>query len=201
MSRTVLGWWFSNSDMRLGYGDGRLCEDGVTHRVSCKPILCEQGLHAATSIRDALMYAAGPVIWRVALIGTVLHGNDKMVAGQRRYLWHVDGEELLRRFSRMCALDVIDLWDAPAVVVRYLQTGDDSLRQAAYEASAWDNAWARASASALARASAWDRDSTWDRASAWDRARASASASQRRRLTSMVVAAHRKGDGDGERGE
>jgi hypothetical protein len=45
-------------------------------------------------------------------------------------------DEKWRLFTRQCALDVIDLWDAPAVVRQYLETGDESLR-----ASAWDAAW------------------------------------------------------------
>lgn len=35
-------------------------------------------------------------------------------------------------FVRMCALRVIHLWDAPEIVIRYLNTGDESIRDEAH---------------------------------------------------------------------
>lgn len=63
---------------------------------------------------DAFLHATGPVLHKV--------GTGK-----------VDATELLREFSRWCALQVIDMWDAPDVVRKYLETGDDSLRVEACE--------------------------------------------------------------------
>jgi len=40
-------------------------------------------------------------------------------------------EKQQRKFACDCALDVIDEWDAPEVVVRYLKTQDESIREAA----------------------------------------------------------------------
>jgi hypothetical protein len=104
----VHGWWFSNSHGRLGYEDRQKASIGVTHTVDTQPVLCRHGLHASKNILDAFKYADGPVAWRVALGGTVVHGEDKLVATQRTYLQggHPIGNAL-RKFIRLCALDVI----------------------------------------------------------------------------------------------
>ena len=69
---------------------------------------------------------------------TVLESN-----GLDDTLWclcAVNGHEKeIRRFACDCALDVIHLWDAPPIVKKYLETGDEKLRDAA-----WDAAWGAA---------------------------------------------------------
>ena len=93
---------------------------------------------------DALNYATGPIVWRVEMGGEIVDRGDKVCASERTYLkGGVDASDTLRKFARLCALDVIDLWTAPDVVVRYLKTGDESIRDAARDA-AWDAAWAPA---------------------------------------------------------
>lgn len=52
-----------------------------------------------------------------------------------------DPSETLGRFARFCALDVIHLWEAPEVVLNYLRTGDESLKEIAWEAAV-AGAWA-----------------------------------------------------------
>ena len=178
--KRIKAWYFSRGSKRLGYNDDRLIRKGRTHRIKGEPEACHQGLHGSKRIIDALQYAPGPVIWRVELSGDMDIQDDKIAAQERKYLWGFDATHILRRFARRSALDVIDLWDAPDIVVRYLKTGDESIR-----AAAWDAAWA------AAWAAAWDaaRDAAW--AAAWDAARAAAWAAardkQNRRLTSMVV--------------
>jgi len=49
--------------------------------------------------------------------------------------WFSDVTLVLRLFARHCALDVIDLWNAPDVVIEYLKTGDDNLRIKARDAA------------------------------------------------------------------
>jgi hypothetical protein len=50
----------------------------------------------------------------------------------------IDALPLLRAFSRRCALGVVHFWDAPDIVRRYLETGDESLMdQAAKLATKW----------------------------------------------------------------
>ena len=79
---------------------------------------------------------------------TVLESN-----GLDDALWclrAVNGHEKeIRRFACDCALDVIHLWNAPPIVKRYLKTGNEKLRDAA-----WDAAWAAAGAAAWAAAGA-----------------------------------------------
>ncbi|MCB7127908.1 MAG: hypothetical protein J3T61_00015, partial [Candidatus Brocadiales bacterium] len=100
---------------------------------------------------------------------------------ERTVLWRLDIEDLLRDFTRRCALDVVDLWDAPDVVVRYLKTGDESLRDAA-RAAARD-------AKDAARAAA--RDAKDAAGAAARAAKDAAGAEQNRRLTSMIMAARK----------
>jgi hypothetical protein len=206
-------WHFVGAELR----DGRpVPADGETLVHDGPLVMCESGLHASRRLIDALQYAPGSTVCRVELGGEIIQGDDKLVARERTILWRVDADTILRDFARRCALDVIHLWAAPAVVREYLTTGDESLR-----AAAWDEAWdaARAAARAAARTAARDaaRAEAWDaaRAAAWaaartaartaardaawaearDAARAAARAAarvrQNQRLTAMVSAARR----------
>jgi hypothetical protein len=151
--------------------------DGEWLRVDPDRIeLCSHGLHASLDPFDALQYAPGPNLAIVELSGRVVQGDDKLVASERRIIARIDATDLLRTFARQCALDVIDMWDAPAVVRQYLETGDESLRKAA-----------RAAVRDAARAAARDavvrdavRDAARDaaRAAAWAAAWASEAASR-----------------------
>jgi hypothetical protein len=177
-------WYFSGEDKRLRYGDAREIVLGETHTIEGAPELCERGLHGSTKIIDALGYAPGPIVWRVELSGDMDIGSDKIAAQSRTYIdGGVNIEHILRKFARKCALDVVNLWDAPDIVVEYLKTGDEGLRAAARDAArdaawaAWDAArdaaWAARDADRDAvRAAAWDaaRDAAWD--AAWAAARA-----------------------------
>jgi len=192
---------------RLGYGDGREIRVGETLTVEGDPVLCRYGLHASARILDALRYAQSDklALCRVTLGGAVAHGNDKSAATERTVTAMIDAEAtdaLLREFARWCALQVIPLWDAPDVVRQYLETGDESIRAAAWDA-AWDAAWAAAWAAArnaardaardAARAAAWDAARDAARAAAWDAARdaawAAAWAAQEEQVRRMFDAA------------
>jgi hypothetical protein len=175
---------------------------------------CSSGLHASRRLIDALSYAPGGMLHRVEIGGTMLpHGGDKHAASRRRALWSLDATAVLLRFARREALDVAHLWDAPEIVLRYLRTGDASIRTAAGTAAldaartaagaaartaagaaagaaartaAGDAAWAvaRTAAGAAARTAA--GDAAW--AAAGDAAWAVARGRQNRRITSMVMA-------------
>ena len=43
----------------------------------------------------------------------------------------IDIAPVMDRFLRWCALQVIGKWDAPAVVIEFLETGDESMRDSA----------------------------------------------------------------------
>ena len=168
-------WWFDNNGGKLRYGDGRIIRAGRTLKVKGDLELCRHGLHGSDRLLDALKYARSSILWRVDLGGEILHGDDKACAAERTHLWKMDIEDILRDFARRCALDVVHLWDAPDLVVRFLKTGDESLRDAARDAAR----------DAVARAAAWAaRDAAW---AAGDAAWAAAWDDQNKRLTAMVV--------------
>lgn len=156
--KPILGWYFSENNKRLRYGNNRVIRPGITHKVKfpcvvegvryTEPTLCCAGVHASKRIIDALSYAPGNYVWRVELSGDVVIDSDKIVAKERKYLWGYNADEVLQLFSRRCALDVIHLWNAPDVVVLYLKTGDETIRDVARVAA---SEAARAAASEAAQ--------------------------------------------------
>ena len=196
MSKTVQAYHFTN-----GYHlrDGQLLETGREYVFDGEPVMCKCGYHASRHVFDALSYAPGPILSRVECKEITDECGDKIVCRRRRVIATIDATKILQKFARMCALDVIHLWDAPDVVVRYLKTGDESLRDAARSAAwaarsaAWDAmsaAWSAAMdvAWSAAWAAVWDaRSAAWDtgatardaamsaaRSAAWAAARAAA---------------------------
>ena len=99
-SEKWIGWHFADESETLRYGDGRKIVVGETHTVNCKPVLCEQGLHASKTVLEALQYAPGPILYWVELSGIVVHGADKSVANKRKYLARINANDLLRAFAR-----------------------------------------------------------------------------------------------------
>jgi hypothetical protein len=93
--------------------------------------LCESGLHFSRHPFDALLWAPGATLCLVEVEDIVEEMADTGVCRRRQIVRRIDATELLRGFIRWCALQVIHLWDAPDVVRRYLETGDESLRAAA----------------------------------------------------------------------
>ena len=155
--------------------DGRpIPADGEWLEHTGKVVICKSGLHASWHPFDALQYAPGKTLCLVEVEGVVSEQSDKLVCRRRRIVKRIDSEALTREFARWCALQVIELWDAPDVVRQYLTTGDEKI---------WAAAWA------AARDAAWDaaRDAAW--AAAWDAAWAARRDAQRDRFKKMVDAA------------
>ena len=144
-------------------------------------VMCASGLHASPTPWDALHYAPGATLCEVQMDGEILHETDKVVARRRQIVRRVDLTDVCRAFARSEALRVIHLWNAPEIVRRYLETGDETIRAAARDA-AWDAAWD--AARAAARAAAWAAA----RAAAWDAARAR----QNLTLSNMLIRAHKE---------
>ena len=221
----VKAWHFMRDNRRLGFGDDRLMRKGATlvHRGPLK--MCVSGLHGSISILDALQYSPGNIICRVEMSGEIEFDSDfdsdKLVAERRKCIWWVDGERLLWKFARLCVLDVVHLWTPPAVVLKYLRTGDETIKAAAWAAAggavrdaAGDAAGAAAGGAARAAAwgavgaaaggaawvAAWAAAGAAARAAAWGAARVAAGGAarvaagvkQKRRLERMVYAARRK---------
>jgi len=149
----MIGYHFTSDKLRNGNPIPPIGE-WLIHEGDIVP--CVSGLHASEHPFDALAYAPSEMLHLVELDGDLIsHGDpiDKWVGRRRKIIKTINATELLRKFARWCALQVIDLWDAPDVVKRYLETGDESLRAAA-GAAARDAAGA--AASDAARAAAWD---------------------------------------------
>jgi hypothetical protein len=122
--------------------------------------MCESGLHASRHPMDALQYAPGATLCLVECDGIVAEGHDKLACRRRRIVKRIDATELLWKASRQFALSVIQLWNAPVVVREFLETGDETKRDAAGDAAgaaAWAAAWAAVGAAAgdAAGAAAW----------------------------------------------
>jgi hypothetical protein len=182
---TILAWHFIGTD-RLMAHTGTPIVAGETYRVDGPVILCEHGLHASERIIDALYFAPGPIVCRVAMSGEIVTGDNKCAATKRRVIWMDDATDILRAFARQCAMDVAHLWDMPDVVRQYLTTGDESRRDAAWAAAkdaAWAAAWAAARDAAWAAAWSAARAAAW--AAAWDAAWAAARDAARDEINSV----------------
>lgn len=202
----TLAWHFVSDTLRDG---SPVPPDGEKLVYGGKIELCIAGFHASKQIMDALGYAPGNTICRVKIGGEIIHGHGKLVASERTIIGRVDGDDILREFSRKCALDVIHLWDAPEMVVQFLETGDESLKDAAWDAGA--RAAARNAAWNAARDAAWNaawpsaRNAAWNAArnaawaAGWDArdARDAVVQKQNRRLTRMVNQAIKAETGEG----
>jgi len=134
---------FARNDMRLGYGDGRHIKTGRTLKVNPDKLEpCVYGLHASVRPIDALYLASGHMICLVELSGRIIpQGNpiDKYCASERTCLSYFDGERLLRKFA--CRQALVDIEKIKPyvrdydVIVKYLTTQDESLREAAWIAA------------------------------------------------------------------
>ena len=190
----IHAWHFVAQQGRLR--DGTPYSVGEPETFGGEIVMCRSGLHASRKAIDALGYAPGNIARRVVYHGEVEECHDKLVGRHRTALWEYDATVVLRHFARLCALDVVHLWDAPDVVVRYLRTGDESLRDAARDAAraaARDAAWEAARAAAWEAARAAARDAAWAAAwdAAWAAARAAARDAQDRRLHRMLLGGRR----------
>jgi hypothetical protein len=204
-----LYWHFLPDDGYLRFGTKEKVK--VKHTLMLPPdtklIPCKIGFHASKRALDALQYSPGSIICRVTLHGEKIpHGNpiDKYCAHGRTVLQMANAEEVLRIFARKCALSVIHLWNAPQIVIDYLNTGDEKLRDAAWTAAgavawtvAWTAAWtaartaawaaARDAARAAAGAAAWTAARTAAWAAAWAAAGAAAGDAQNILLEELLT--------------
>jgi hypothetical protein len=174
-SKTVKAWHFTRKTLR----DGRpIPPVGEWLKHEGPLVMCESGLHASRRVLDAINYAPCGTIHRVECRGDIEEQSDKLVCRQRRILASISAEradQIFRRFARLVAWTHLDKWDAPEIVRQWLETGDESIRDAARDAAwaaAGDAAWAAAGDAARAAAWAAARDAARD--AAWDAARAAA---------------------------
>jgi hypothetical protein len=116
--------------------------------------ICESGLHASEHPFDALYYAPGFTLCLVKLENIVDRRKDKCVGRRRKILKRINAKSLVLKFARDCANDVLHLWDAPAVVRKFLQTGNNAAATATAYAAAATAATAAAYAAAATAATA-----------------------------------------------
>ena len=110
--------------------------------------ICNRGLHASTRAWDALTYSPGDYVTRVEVEDVREEHDDKFVCTRRKPLWGFDAEPVLRAFARRVAKDCRWQGEVPKVVLDWLETGDESLRSAAWSA-------AESAARSAARSAAW----------------------------------------------
>ena len=168
-----LSYWFAAS-AKLPHGDGREVRIGCTHKVTGRIVPCRNGLHSSYRPLDALRYAPGCILYIIRPGGEIVEEHDKLASSERTYLARLDAKELLRKFARLCALDVLYLWSAPEVVVKFLKTGDPTLRRAAAEA-----AKAAAEAARVAAKAVWETAAVQPRATMMALAKAQAAEAAR----------------------
>ena len=149
-------WHFVGATLRDG---DPIPADGELFSFDGTPVICGNGLHAALEPFDALQFAPGNTLCLVEMGGTIIHGDDKLVATERTIICRMDAEEMLRYYARMQALSVAHLWDIPDVVLEYLMTSNEEIREAAWDAAwaaagpaTWAAAWATAGNAAMSAA-------------------------------------------------
>jgi hypothetical protein len=195
MTDPIRAWHFTNCTLRNG---DPIPPIGEWLEWTGPVVMCKSGLHASRHPFDALQYAPGSILHRVECEDVVEEQDDKLVCRRRKILHSVDCEKLLRRFAKDEALSVIHLWDAPQIVLDYLCSDTEDLREAAWAAAwaaAWEAAWAascaaaREAAMAAARAAAMAAAREDAMAAAWEAAMAAAREAAREEFNQRIVAA------------
>lgn len=103
-------------------------DDGVTLKYNGDLVMGYNGFHACRDINDAFWWNfAGDTICRVYCSGEIIEHQDRLVCSCRTIVARRCATAMLRDYARACALDVIHLWDAPKVVVRFLESGDHAI--------------------------------------------------------------------------
>ena len=130
--KPVIAWHFVRDTLRDG---SPIPKDGawLTFKGAC--VMCQSGLHASRNPFDALQYAPGNTLCLVEVADIQGEQHSKLVCRRRKIIARMDARELCSYFGRMQALSAIHLWDAPDVVLDYLMTGDEVIRQAARDAA------------------------------------------------------------------
>jgi len=128
----VLAWHFVDKTLRDG---SKIPKDGVLLKHPGEVVLCESGLHGSKRLIDALQYAPGNTLCRTEHSGVIEYQEDKLASSERKILWRIDATKLLQDFARDEALRVAHLWPCPEVVMKWLKTGDESLRDEARRAA------------------------------------------------------------------
>ena len=177
---------FLKEDMRAGSGKEKSWKVGEERTVP-KPdrvSLCAYGYHSASSWRDALSYAPGPVACIVEVSDPINKDDTKQVSATRKLLAAKDVSKELRLFACDCAERALKRerkagrepdersWKA-IIVSRLYANGEANLQELA---AAWVAAWAAGAAAWAAGDAAWAAawaagDAAWAAEIKWQRNR------------------------------
>lgn len=145
-NQSVLAWHFLNDDKTMSFDRfGEVVEVGKTYSIpeDKNPEVGVYGLHGAGRAIDAIKHSNKTMVCRVEIYDDIsnidtsvdIYNGPTLLAGRhRKVLWMADASKTLKEFARWCILQVIDLLPVPDVVQRYLETGDESLFKATYDA-------------------------------------------------------------------
>jgi hypothetical protein len=215
--KTVLAWHFVKNDGTNR--DGIKEQVGHWYKVAGEIMPCQHGLHGSVQLIDALNFAPGSILRRTEHQGTIVGGSDKLASSERRVLWQVDATKILHLFACWCAEDALKdakiaderSWNAIKVKKLWVdgKATDDELDAARVAArvaagvAAGDDA--RVAARLAAGVAAGDAARVAARlaagVAAGVAARDAARARQNRKLTAMVMTAHRLAARRGRRHE
>ena len=145
----IIAWHFLPDNGLTANDEGKRPVVGKTMKVKPPVVLCSHGYHASINIMDALGFAPGAMVQRVAMWGDVQRGGDKLVASNRTCLSLVDGTRTLHEFACWCAEGALtnernagrepDVACWKAIEVKRLWL--DSKATDKDLAAAWDAAW------------------------------------------------------------
>ena len=147
------------------------------------PVMCERGYHCFAP--EHILKWLDAQLFEVEIKGRRVHGEDKTVAQQMRFIRKVDtwNDKSARLFACYCARDVLPLFEKNC-------PGDNRPRVAIETSERYANGMATEEELSAARAAAWgaSRAAAWDAAltAAWGAARAASWAKYTRHLLYML---------------
>jgi hypothetical protein len=182
MSKKVKAWHFVSADKMVGYAKRVPVVEGTRYYMEwpyqgyTEPTLCKAGLHASLRAFDALQYAPGPILCRVEVSGRIVHGNDKLVAEERKVLKMLDISTLLHEFACDEATRALDRRQNAGYAVDPRSRNAIAVKRLWLQGKATDAELdaARAAAEAAAEAAAWAAARAAARGAAWAAARGAA---------------------------
>src|ERR1017187_9896328 len=101
MNNEILAWHFVGDTLRDG---SPIPPNGEWLKYPGEIIMCASGLHWSREPFDALQYAPGSILCRVAARGEVVEQNDKGASSERMIIARMNATEMLRYYARIQAL-------------------------------------------------------------------------------------------------
>ena len=172
MPRTtkIKAWHFVSEDRMLAYDLMKVEAGYIYGEPEGEVIICKRGMHASRRVSDALSFAPGAQLCRVACWGDVAEDADKLVSRYREVIAIKDVSAELRLWGCWCirntpigggktvwdlltdersrnAVEVAELFARNEVTRKELAAARAAAWAAARDA-AWDAAWAAAWAAA-----------------------------------------------------